>query len=90
MQDKTIVGWLAWPAHIELYLVARLGKSSLRPWNPESDNMNDAVREIATSEAFWRALGSFFAKENHADSATQDNISCVKSICEAEKYVDFL
>ena len=51
--------------------------------------MNNAVREIATSEAFWKALGGFFAEENHADSATQDNISCIKSICKANGSVDF-
>lgn len=45
--------------------------------------MIKAVRDLTTSEEFWKALGGFFAEENHADSATQDNISCVKSICES-------
>lgn len=83
LQDKAIVGWLSWPAHVELYLAAPSGKSSLLPWSPDSNEMIKAVRDLTTSEEFWKALGGFFAEENHADSATQDNISCVKSICES-------
>ena len=86
LQDKAIVGWLAWPAHVELYLAAPPGKSSLLPWDPQSKGMNEIVRDIALTEAFWKALSGFFAEENHADSATQDNISCVKSICTLKWY----
>ena len=44
--------------------------------------MISAVREIATSEEYWKSLSSHFAEENHANVATQDDISCVKSLCQ--------
>ncbi|KAI5124439.1 hypothetical protein M0805_008323 [Coniferiporia weirii] len=80
LQDKAIAGWLAWPAHVELFLAAPLGESCLKPWEPASQEMIAAVRETVTTEKFWKTLSGYFAEENHADSAVQDNISCVKSI----------
>ncbi|KAH8120571.1 ARM repeat-containing protein [Phellopilus nigrolimitatus] len=80
LQDKANVGWLAWPEHVELYLAAPPGKSCFKPWEPASQEMVAAVREVVLNEKFWKSLSGRFAEENHATVITQDNISCVKSI----------
>ena len=31
---------------------------------------------------YWKKLSNHFSEENNNEGVTQDNISCVKSICE--------
>ena len=81
LQDKAPEGWLAWPKTPDLFLAAPAGDSMFKPWETASQGMVTAVREVALTKEYWTKLSGHFAEENHADVATQDNISCVKSIC---------
>lgn len=83
LQDKGWTGWLTWPKEIELFLAPPPGDYALKNWDLKSAEMIQAVREIATTAQYWEDLSVHFSEENHADVATQDNISCVKSICKA-------
>ena len=81
LQDKGSVGWLTWPKSVERFKVAAAGKSPFLPWEERSQEMLAAVQEAAGSEDYWKKLTKYFAEENHANVATQDNISCAKSLC---------
>lgn len=81
LQDKVSVGWLTWPATVDLFLAAPPGQSSFKPWESAGQEMISAVRKEVTNKDFWESLSKYYSEENHANVATQDNISCVKSIC---------
>lgn len=66
---------------MELFLAPPPDSSCFLPWDSVSQDMVTAVREVTTKETFWENLSNHFAEENHAEVTTQDNISCVKSIC---------
>ncbi|KAL5535214.1 BLM3_1 [Sanghuangporus sanghuang] len=80
LQDKTSVGWLTWPATVDFFLAAPPGQSAFKPWESASQEMISAVRKEVANKDFWKSLSKYYAEENHANVATQDNISCVKSI----------
>lgn len=55
--------------------------STFMPWENDSEAAVASVRAVVTDASFWKKLSSRYAEENHEVSVTQDNISCVKSIC---------
>lgn len=80
-QDKPAGGWVAWGSDIALYASPAQEKSSFQPWEPTSQQALESVRAIVLEEDFWERLSDHYAEENHQESTTLDNISCVKSIC---------
>jgi proteasome activator subunit 4 len=74
-------GWLAWNDSITLYKPPDFSKSTFKPWEKASEDAVTAVRELAKDPSFWKKLSTYYAEENHEVVITQDNVSCVKSIC---------
>ena len=81
LQDKLSTGWLAWPAHVELFLAPPRSKSCFKPWEAPSQAGIQAVRDVVLNARFWKALSIHYAEENHNEVTTADNIALVKSIC---------
>jgi proteasome activator subunit 4 len=79
--DKTPQGWLAWSHELELYHLAQPTSSTFLPWEKGSAAAVASVREVVTNPSFWTNLSERLSEENHQDVITQDNVSCVKSIC---------
>ena len=42
----------------------------------------DSIRVIVKDPAFWKSLSGYYKEETHEVVIGQDNVSCVKSICE--------
>jgi proteasome activator subunit 4 len=80
--DKTIQGWLAWSDDLQLYRQPDSTRSTF-VWEKPSQAAIASVREVVTESSFWKKLSTHFAEENHQVVVTQDNISCVKSICKS-------
>jgi proteasome activator subunit 4 len=79
--EKIGSGWLAWAPTVDLFVVPQ-GMSSLEDkWTLEHRDSIAIYREHAMDSKFWRALSKHFSAENHAQSLSQDHVSCVKSIC---------
>ena len=81
--DKSLQGWLAWSDEQELYHVPHPTRSTFLPWEKASEAAIASVRDVVTDSSFWKQLSGHFAEETHEVVVTQDNISCVKSICES-------
>lgn len=71
-----------WGETVSLYLSPCSSKSTFKPWEAASADAIQAIREIATEPEYWENLSTYYSEENHETSITQDNVSCIKSICE--------
>lgn len=56
-------------------------KPSLLPWEAASQEAVSAASKLATKSTFWKNFTKYLAEENSETAITQDNVSCVKSIC---------
>jgi proteasome activator subunit 4 len=79
--DKGPAGWLVTDGTLSGYSVPDEFRSTFQPWEAASQGAVDVVRRATTQEAFWKKLSGRYSEENHQTTVTQDNISCVKSIC---------
>ena len=79
--DNTTQGWLAWSDGLQLYRQPHPTRSTFLPWEQPSQAAVASVREVVTKSSFWKKLSTHFAEENHEVVVSQDNMSCVKSIC---------
>ena len=75
-------GWLVWPESYPAFLAPDATKFALTPWDEGSQAAVDALREVATDAEFWKNLSTHYSSENNSEVCVQDNMSCVKSICE--------
>ena len=57
-------------------------KSTFAPWDESSQDAIDILRQVTNSASFWESLSTYYSEENHETFIIQDNVSCVKSICE--------
>jgi len=73
-------GWVAWQDSIVAYACPHVSKSSLSPWDPESQEAIAAVREAAGDSSFWRNLSTHFSSETHSEVVSSDNVASIKSI----------
>lgn len=80
--DREPPGWVAWTDSIALYVLPSATKSTFQPWDPTSNDALEALRETAMDSSYWEKLAGHYSEENHETVITQDNVSCVKSICE--------
>jgi proteasome activator subunit 4 len=80
LQDKPASGWLVWE-DVDMYRLPDDTKSTFQPWEEGSAGAIQTVRNAASRADFWEKLSSHFAQENHQETTSADNISCVKSIC---------
>lgn len=69
-----------WRETVSLYLSPHSSKSTFEPWEA-SEDVVQAIREVTTAPEFWENLSTYYSEENHETYITQDNVSCVKSIC---------
>lgn len=69
-----------WRETVSLYLSPHSTKSTFEPWEA-SEDVVQAIREVTTAPAYWENLSTYYSEENHETYITQDNVSCVKSIC---------
>ena len=81
LQDKAVGGWLVWPNVVDRFRIPDAEKSEFKPWNAPSEATIKSIREAVNKNDFWKDLAGHFSEENHATVITQDNVSCVKSIC---------
>jgi proteasome activator subunit 4 len=81
--DKIPHGWLAWSNELELYRLPHPTQSTFLPWEKPSEAAVASVREVVMKPSYWKKLSTHLAEENHQVVVTQDNMSCVKSICKA-------
>lgn len=79
--EWNLEGWLAWGKTISLYKLPHPKVSTFQPWDKESEDAIAAVRSVVNKGSFWKELSTYYAEENQALEITQDNVSCVKSIC---------
>lgn len=75
-------GWLVWPETSSAYLAPDPTTFALMPWEENCNDALESLRETAMKPKFWTDLSTHYSAENHSDTCIQDNISCVKSICE--------
>lgn len=87
--DKTTQGWLAWSDELELYRQPHPTRSTFLPWEKPSEAAVASARDVVTESTFWKKLSTHFAEENNEVVVSQDNMSCVKSICKLV-LLDFL
>lgn len=80
--DNFLDGWLAWDKTLTVYRAPDNTKGTFEPWDPACQAAIEALREMACDKAYWKKLAVYFSEENHELAMTQDNVSCVKSICE--------
>lgn len=80
LEDKTVTGWLVWSDSVRMFL-APSKESTFQPWNDADNEIVSAVREVVTQAKYWKSLSVHLAEEIDTEATTQDNISCVKSIC---------
>ena len=71
-----------WPKTYPAFLAPDATAFSITPWEEGCQEALAAMREVALQSDFWSSLSDHFSAENHSDVCVQDNISCVKSICE--------
>ena len=71
-----------WRESVSLYLSPHSSKSTFEPWEAASEDVIQAIREMTTDSKYWENLSTYYSEENHETTMTQDNVSCVKSICE--------
>jgi proteasome activator subunit 4 len=69
-----------WQETVSLYLSPHSSKSTFEPWEA-SEDVVQAIREVTTAPGYWENLSTYFSEENHETYISQDNVSCVKSIC---------
>ena len=82
LRDKLGTGWIAWTSTTDCFLVPHATKSTFQPWDPGCDEIVSAVRSIVKEPPFWKDLSTHYSAENNSDVILQDNLCCVKSICE--------
>ncbi|KAI9462361.1 hypothetical protein BJY52DRAFT_1221991 [Lactarius psammicola] len=75
-------GWLAWQDSIVAYACPHVSKSSLIPWDPESEPAISVVRDAAKDPSFWKNLSIHFSSETHSEVVSSDNVASVKSIAQ--------
>ncbi|KAI0257360.1 hypothetical protein BJV78DRAFT_1277900 [Lactifluus subvellereus] len=73
-------GWLAWQNSITAYACPHISKSSLTPWDPESQAAISVVRDAARDPSFWKNLSTHFSSETHSEVVSSDNVASIKSI----------
>lgn len=56
-------------------------KSAFQPWEDVSQEVIAVIREVCLDPSYWKKVSTYYAEENHEVTVTQDDISCVKSIC---------
>jgi len=81
LYDKDPPGWLVWNQTISLYTLPDPEKPTFQPWEQASEEVIETVRDITTEKDYWENIALYYSEENHETSITQDNVSCVKSIC---------
>ena len=84
--DKDPPGWICWDGSIELYQAPDGTKSTFQPWETCSQDAITAFREWAMDPSSWEQLAGYYSEENLETVITQDNVSCVKSICMTTSY----
>jgi proteasome activator subunit 4 len=72
---------LAWKSTLDLFEPPDQSKSTFQPWERDSDAVVESIRNTVLDESFWKSLSKYYSEENHEVYITQDNASCVKSIC---------
>jgi len=90
--ESTQEGWLAWKATMTLYKPPHPSKSTFQPSEKASDNVVTSVQAVVKDTFFWRELAKYYSEESDAEVVevvTQDNASCVKSICVPHLCSDF-
>jgi proteasome activator subunit 4 len=73
-----------------LYSLPHATKSTFQPWDPSSSSTIDTLREVALDSAWWEKLVSYYSEENHETTIIQDNVSCIKSICESSIFPSYI
>lgn len=81
LRDKIKSGWIAWSRTIDCFLAPHSTDPTFPEWDKNSSDALSTLRDIATKPDFWNKLSVHYSSENHSDVITQDNVSCVKSIC---------
>lgn len=71
-----------WQETVSLYLSPHSSKSTFEPWEAASQDAVQAIREMTTDPEYWENISTYYSEENHETTMTQDNVSCIKSICE--------
>ena len=80
--DKEVECSMAWPQTVTLYRLPDPEKSTFAPWDESSQATLEVVRELALDPEYWKKVKVYFSEENHETVIIQDNVSCIKSICE--------
>lgn len=82
IRDKVGSGWVVWGKSVDYFLAPHPSKSTFQPWDAGSEDAVSAIRELAKDASFWKGLSTHYSMENTSDVILQDNLCCVKSICE--------
>ncbi|EFI28576.1 membrane protein [Coprinopsis cinerea okayama7 len=90
LYDSEPPGWLVWGKSVPLYSLPHATKSTFQPWDPSSSSTIDTLREVALDSAWWEKLVSYYSEENHETTIIQDNVSCIKSICESSIFPSYI
>ncbi|TFK57485.1 hypothetical protein OE88DRAFT_1651225 [Heliocybe sulcata] len=77
--DKPATGWLAWADTYECFLLPATDGIA-QSWDPTNKDAISAILGMAKDVFFWKKLSNHFSSENHAETISQDHVSCVKSI----------
>jgi proteasome activator subunit 4 len=75
---------LAWKDTVALYKLPQSSESTFQPWEKASENVVTSIRAMVKDAFFWEELAKYYSEESDAEVVevvTQDNASCVKSIC---------
>ena len=67
---------------MDAYLAPEPDQYPLPPWDKDSEEAVSVIRELANKTSFWKELSTHYSAENNAEVIVQDDVSCVKSICE--------
>ncbi|TFY83729.1 hypothetical protein EWM64_g270 [Hericium alpestre] len=78
--EKLTTGWVAWSSTLTMYLPPYPTKSSLKPWETDSEDAITEVRNFAADDEWWKDVSVHYSSETHSESVSSDNISTVKSI----------
>jgi hypothetical protein len=66
---------------MDLFLAPPREKSSFSPWKRGDHTTIETLRATVVNVDFWTKLMNHLWEENGANSVSNDNIACIKSIC---------
>ena len=67
---------------MDCFLAPHQTKPTFLPWDASCDEVVSTFRTTCNEPEFWKQLSTHYSAENNSDVILQDNLCCVKSICD--------